>query len=126
MGRYYSRHASDSAAGLIWKSPKLILVVPRQSRIFVFVFVSQILRRHSTASREQHLLDRHGEAAVIAWRLSDPPKGSANWTLDLLQERVIALSFVDSVSRETLRQTLKKWNDAAQKLKQLYPEIKSG
>ena len=52
--------------------------------------------------------DGEGEAAVIALRLSAPPKGYANWTLDLLQERVVALSIVDSVSRETLRQTLKK------------------
>lgn len=53
-------------------------------------------------------LDGHGEAQVIALRLSKPPKGYANWTLDLLQERVVALSIVDSISRETLRKTLKK------------------
>jgi transposase len=53
-------------------------------------------------------LDGRGEAQVIALRLSKPPKGYANWTLDLLQERVIALSIVDSISRETLRKTLKK------------------
>lgn len=52
--------------------------------------------------------DGEGEAAVIALRLGEPPKGFANWTLDLLQERVVALSITDSVSRETLRQTLKK------------------
>lgn len=52
--------------------------------------------------------DGEGEAAVIALRLSEPPEGFANWTLDLLQERVVALSIVDSVCRETLRQTLKK------------------
>jgi transposase len=48
------------------------------------------------------------EAKVIALRLGKPPKGYANWTLDLLQERVVELSIVDSISRETLRQTLKK------------------
>jgi transposase len=52
--------------------------------------------------------DGDGEAAVIALRLSEPPKGYANWTLDLLQERVVMLSIVPSVSRETLRMTLKK------------------
>jgi len=54
------------------------------------------------------ILDGEGEAAVIALRLSEPPEGFANWTLDLLQERVVALSIVDKVSRETLRRTLKK------------------
>lgn len=52
--------------------------------------------------------DGDAEASVIALRLSKPPEGYANWTLDLLQERVVALSIVDSVSRETLRKTLKK------------------
>ena len=52
--------------------------------------------------------DGEGEAAVIALRLSEPPEGYANWTLDLLQERVVALSIVENVSRETLRRTLKK------------------
>ena len=48
------------------------------------------------------------EAKVIALRLGRPPKGYANWTLDLLQQRVVELSIVDSISRETLRKTLKK------------------
>jgi transposase len=52
--------------------------------------------------------DGEAEAKLIALRLSDPPEGYANWTLDLLQERVVALSIVESVSRETLRVTLKK------------------
>lgn len=61
----------------------------------------------------QRKFDGDAEAQVIALRLSDPPAGYANWTLSLLQERVVALSIVDSVSRETLRTTLKKWDDAA-------------
>ncbi len=64
-------------------------------------------KKRSTPPRSPKL-DGHGEAQVIALRLSKPPKGYANWTLDLLQERVIALSIVDSISRETLRKTLKK------------------
>jgi transposase len=64
-------------------------------------------KKRSSPPREPKL-DGHGEAQVIALRLSKPPKGFANWTLDLLQERVVALSIVDSISRETLRKTLKK------------------
>lgn len=56
----------------------------------------------------QPKLDGEKEAQVIALRLAAPPKGYANWTLTLLQERVIALSIVESVSRETLRKSLKK------------------
>jgi len=64
-------------------------------------------KRRETPPREPKF-DGEAEAAVIALRLTEPPKGYANWTLDLLQERVVALSIVDSVSRETLRKTLKK------------------
>jgi hypothetical protein len=56
----------------------------------------------------QPRLNGEQEAKVIALRLASPPSGYANWTLTLLQERVIALSIVDSVSRETLRKSLKK------------------
>jgi hypothetical protein len=41
-------------------------------------------------------------------RLGKPPKGFANWSLRLLAEKVVELGFVDTVSHETLRQTLKK------------------
>ena len=48
------------------------------------------------------------EAQIIATRLGKPPKGYANWTLRLLTDEVIALEIVESISYETVRQTLKK------------------
>lgn len=56
----------------------------------------------------QKLLDGEQEAKVIALRLGEPPKGFANWTLRLLAEQVVELEIVDSISHETVRQTLKK------------------
>ena len=56
----------------------------------------------------EKLLDGKQEAQVIATRLGPPPKGYANWTLRLLARKVVELAIVDSVSRETLRRTLKK------------------
>lgn len=53
-------------------------------------------------------LDGKQEAKLIALRLGDPPPGFANWSLRLLAERVVELGIVDSVSHETVRQTLKK------------------
>jgi hypothetical protein len=53
-------------------------------------------------------LDGEQEAKVIAMRLGPPPKGFANWTLRLLAEQVVALEIVESISHETIRQTLKK------------------
>ena len=54
------------------------------------------------------LLDGEQEAKVIALRLGLPPKGFANWTLRLLAEKVVELEIVESISHETVRQTLKK------------------
>src|SRR4051812_22846622 len=54
------------------------------------------------------LLDGKQEAKVIALRLGPPPKGYANWSLRLLAEKVVELAIVESISHETVRQTLKK------------------
>jgi Homeodomain-like domain len=56
----------------------------------------------------EKLLTGDQEARIIATRLGPPPKGYANWTLRLLARKVVELKIVDSVSRETVRRTLKK------------------
>jgi hypothetical protein len=56
----------------------------------------------------EKLLNGEQEARVIATRLGPPPKGYANWTLRLLARKVVELEVVDSISHETVRQTLKK------------------
>jgi len=56
----------------------------------------------------EKLLDGEQEAKIIATRLGPPPKGYANWTLRLLARKVVELEIVESISHETVRQTLKK------------------
>ena len=56
----------------------------------------------------QKRLDGKQEAKIIAMRLGKPPKGYANWSLRLLAEQVVELGLVESISHETIRQTLKK------------------
>lgn len=53
-------------------------------------------------------LNGEQEAKIIAIRLGPPPPGYANWSLRLLADWVVELKLVDSVSHETLWQTLKK------------------
>lgn len=64
-------------------------------------------KKRETPPRSK-LFDGEQEAKVIALRLGAPPKGYANWSLRLLAEKVVELELVDSVSYETIRQTLKK------------------
>ena len=54
------------------------------------------------------LLDGKQEAKLIALRLGKPPAGFAHWTLHLLAGQLVTLEIVESISHETVRQTLKK------------------
>jgi hypothetical protein len=58
--------------------------------------------------RRAKRLNGEQEAKIIALRLGDPPRGFATWSLRLLAEKAVELEIVESVSHETLRQTLKK------------------
>jgi len=71
-------------------------------------FEQALERKNRQTPPTAKLLDGVQEAKIIATRLGPPPKGYANWTLRLLARKVIELGIVDSVSHETVRQTLKK------------------
>lgn len=50
------------------------------------------------------------EARIIALACGEPPAGFSRWTVRLLTEKVVELSIMPEVSRETIRRTLKKRN----------------
>lgn len=56
----------------------------------------------------EKLLDGEQEAQVIATRLGPPPAGYSTWSLRLLARKVVELGITDTISHETVRQTLKK------------------
>lgn len=53
-------------------------------------------------------LDGRQEARLIALACSKPPAGTKRWTLRLLADEAVELEITDSLSHETVRQTLKK------------------
>ncbi len=53
-------------------------------------------------------LDEKQEAFLIATACSNPPNGRVRWTMQLLADHLVNLGIVDSISDETIRQTLKK------------------
>lgn len=53
-------------------------------------------------------LDGHQEAQLIVLACSKAPQGRAQWTMQLLADRMVELEFVESLSHETVRRTLKK------------------
>jgi len=66
-----------------------------------------ILRKKPDRVYERRL-DGEGEAHLIALACSEPPDGYDRWSLRLLQDRLIRSEIVESISHETIRQTLKK------------------
>ena len=57
-------------------------------------------------------LDGKKEAHLVALACSAPPEGRQRWTLRLLASGLIEREIVDTVSHETVRQTLKKTNSS--------------
>ncbi len=53
-------------------------------------------------------LDGDGEAHLVALACQEPPEGRSRWTLQLLADRMVALEYVDEISYQTVRRTLKK------------------
>lgn len=56
----------------------------------------------------QRKLSGKQEAHLIAVACTPAPTGQSHWTLQLLADQAVALGFVDSIARETVRQVLKK------------------
>jgi transposase len=64
--------------------------------------------RKTTTRPPATKLDGAQEARLTAIACSAPPGGRSRWTLSMLADRMVELEHVDSVSRETVRRTLKK------------------
>jgi transposase len=59
---------------------------------------------------QKRRLDGRAEAHLIALVCSERPDGQARWSVRLLADKLVELQVVESVSHETVRQTLKKMN----------------
>jgi len=84
--------------------------IERVRQRFVEDGLEVALGRRKPNRQYKRILDGDGEAHLIALTCSDPPDGYARWTLSLLAERMIALEYVDKISRDTVQRTLKKTN----------------
>ncbi len=65
------------------------------------------LRRH-----RPRRLDGGQEAHLIALACSEVPAGYEHWTMRLLAAKMVALEYVEELSHETVRTTLKKTNSS--------------
>ncbi len=86
--------------------------VARVRQMAVQEGVDAALQRKAPRRQYDRALDGVGEAHLIALACSTPPDGAGRWTLRLLADRMVALEYVDAISHETVRQTLKKTNSS--------------
>ena len=66
------------------------------------------LTRRPTSRVYRRKIEGEEEAHLIALACSDPPEGRAEWTMQLLADKMVELNYVESVSDETVRQVLKR------------------
>ncbi len=73
-------------------------------------FDAVLSRREYKQKISRKKIDGDVEARLVALSCSDPPEGRARWTLRLLADKVVELGYVENISHEAIRQTLKKTN----------------
>src|SRR5918911_4726662 len=108
--------ADEAEGGPGWPDQRIaealevgIATVERVRRRFVEEGLASALSPYRGGKRiYERKLDGAQEAHLIALACSAPPDGQARWTLRLLAQRMVELAYVDTLSYETVRQTLKK------------------
>ncbi len=71
-------------------------------------FEAVLSRRKYQQKVSRKKIDGEVEAHLVALSCSEPPAGRARWTLRLLADTVVELGYLESISHEAIRQTLKK------------------
>jgi hypothetical protein len=82
-------------------------------------FVEEGLETALTGRTGERVYERKAdgdfEAHMVALSCTDPPEGYVRWSLRLLADRAVELSYIDSISYETIRRLLKKRNKTLEK-----------
>jgi len=81
--------------------------VARVRKLYVAEGLEAALHRKAPDRVYRRKLDGEQEARLVAVACSEPPSGQKRWTLRLLANKMVELDVVETVSYETVRQTLK-------------------
>ena len=84
-----------------------IPTIERIRKRFVLEGLEEALSERPRKGKEP-ILDGKKEAHLVALACSEAPEGQAKWTMQLLADRLVELDIVETISRETVRRTLKK------------------
>ena len=97
--------ADTAIAGALDVDPSTVLRVRRR---FVREGLTATLARKRPDRVYERRVDGAAEARLVALACAAPPEDHARWTLRLLADEIVRLEIVDTISHETVRQTLTK------------------
>jgi len=117
--RAYILLAADEQGDKAWKDQQIaqaygvgIRTIERLRERFVLDGLTKALQGKKREVFREKLFTGEVEAKLIALRCSEPPRGYNCWTMRLLADKMIELSYVESISHESVRQLLKKHDQA--------------
>jgi hypothetical protein len=84
--------------------------IDRVKKRFVEDGLEVALLGHPKEREYEKKVDGDLEAHLVAISCSAPPEGFSRWSLRMLADKLVELEYVDSISHETVRRTLKKTN----------------
>jgi len=100
-----------------------VQTIERIRKQFVEEGFDAVLSRHPYIQKiSRRKIDGNIEAHLIALSCSEPPAGHVRWTLQLLADKIVELGYVESISHEAIRQTLKKRTEAVVKTTMVHPD----
>ena len=83
-------------------------MIDRVKQRFVEDGFEACLERKPLIKRKAKKIDGEIEAHLIALSCGKAPEGFSRWSLRLLADKMVELNYVDAISYETIRKTLKK------------------
>lgn len=107
--------AADRLGDKSWKDKEIALKyevsirrIERLRKCFVEDGLLIALNGKPRLNLDKVKFDGEVESKLVALRCSQPQEGSLSWTLKLLADKMVELSYVESISQESVRQILKK------------------
>jgi len=102
-----SRSTNENISKVLNVSMKKI---DRVKKRFVEDSLEVALSGHPKEREYDKKVDGDLEAHLVALSCSEPPEGFARWSLRMLASKAVELEYVESISYETVRRSLKKTN----------------
>jgi transposase len=110
--------ADASQDGPAWTDSRIaeafdvsVVTVEKTRKSYVLEgLAAAIERKRQCRPSRQPVLDGAKEARLVALCCGTVPAGHGRWTLSLLADKLVELKIVERISRETVRQALKKTN----------------